>query len=162
MPECMAGYAEFTEKVFPGDTVRQTNAMLGLSAFKHGDGLYGRAATIEAAKNMPGYRWAQMFSGPYPDFQVVQTIVLALFTMQSPTERNHKLEAMAKTKSRNRLKSITTDKVLYICCNERLKQKTQKILYQEEYLQWLEAAPEADGLSADLLSDHNSARKRKV
>jgi hypothetical protein len=68
---------------------------------------------------------------------------------------------MAKTKSRNRLKSITTDKVLYICCNERLKQKTQKILYQEEYLQWLEAAPEADALSADLLADHNSARSAR-
>ena len=128
MPRCMTAFNEFCEKIFPGDAVRQTNAVMGLSAFKHGDGLYGREATILAASRMPGYRWAQMFSCAHEDFQRVQAIVLALFTSQSPTERNHKAEAMCKTKARNRLKSVTTDKVLYVCCNSRLESKTKAIL----------------------------------
>jgi hypothetical protein len=75
-----------------------------------------------------------MFSAGHPDFQVVQSILLSLFTSQSATERNHKLEAMAKTKTRNRLKSVTADKVVYICANKRLQQKNEAILYQEEHL----------------------------
>jgi hypothetical protein len=38
---------------------------------------------------------------------------------------------MCKTKARNRLKSETTDKVLYVCCNSRLESKTKDILYRE-------------------------------
>jgi hypothetical protein len=44
---------------------------------------------------------------------------------------------MCKTKARNRLKSDTTDKVLYVCCNSRLESKTNDILYREPYNQWM-------------------------
>jgi hypothetical protein len=91
LPQCMDGFNAFCEKIFPGDTVRHTNAVMGLSAFLHGDGLFGREATKAAATRMPGYRHSQMFSGGHPDFQRIQSILLALMTSQSPTERNHKV-----------------------------------------------------------------------
>jgi hypothetical protein len=36
----MAGVSDICEKFFPGDTARQANAMIGLSAFLHGDGVF--------------------------------------------------------------------------------------------------------------------------
>ena len=152
IPQCMTGFSDICAKVFPDDTVRQTNAVMGLSAFLHGDGLFGRDAAKAAASRMPGYRWSQMFAAGHPDFQVVQSILLSLFTSQSATERNHKLEAMAKTKTRNRLKSDTVDKLVYICANKRLQQKNEAILYQEEHLEWFEAPAGADGVTPSLIA----------
>jgi hypothetical protein len=54
---------------------------------------------------------------------------------------------MCKSKARNRLKSQTTDKVLYVCCNSRLADKTNSILYQEPHMQWLEAPAGANGVA---------------
>ena len=152
IPQCMPGFNDSCAKALPDDTVRQTNAVMGLSAFLHGDGLFGRDAAKAAASRMPGYRWVQMFSAGHPDFQVVQSILLSLFTSQSATERNHKLEAMAKTKTRNRLKSVTADKVVYICANKRLQQKNEAILYQEEHLDWFQAPAGADGVTPSLIA----------
>ena len=80
IPECMDGFHVFCEKLYPGDSDRQTNAVLGLSAFLHGDGAYGRETAKAAARRMPGYRWAQMYSTTHPDFQRAQAILLSLFT----------------------------------------------------------------------------------
>jgi hypothetical protein len=66
-PQCMIAFNELCEKIFSGDAVRQTNAVVGLSAFQHGDGMYGREAAKLAASQMPGYRWSQMFSGGHED-----------------------------------------------------------------------------------------------
>ena len=104
---------------------------MGLSAFNNRDGVFGREVALSAAKKMPGYRWAQSFSGAHPDFQRAQVILQSLFTAQSPTERNHKMEALIKTKVRNRLASDTTNKLLYICANNRLNTKTTAVLYCE-------------------------------
>ena len=150
IPECMDGFHVFCEKLYPGDSDRQTNAVLGLSAFLHGDGAYGRETAKAAARRMPGYRWAQMYSTTHPDFQRAQAILLSLFTSQSATERNHKLEAMAKTKARNRLSSVTTDKLVFVCANNRLAQKNQAVLYQEPFLDWLRAPEGADGVTSEL------------
>ena len=54
---------------------------------------------------------------PYPDFQYVQSKLVSLYTSQSPTERNHKMEAAMKTKARNRPKSVTTDMLIHVCSN---------------------------------------------
>ena len=48
------------EKVFDGDVERVTNAVMGLSKFQHGDGVYGRESTMSAASKMLGHRWAQL------------------------------------------------------------------------------------------------------
>jgi hypothetical protein len=142
----MTAFNDLCENIFPGDAVRQTNAVMGLSAFKHGDGLYGKEAAKLAASQMPGYRWSQMFSGGHEDFQRAQSTALALFTSQSPTERNHKAEAMCKTKARNNPKFATTDKVLYVSCNS-LEDKTKSILYRELHMQWMEAPDGANGVA---------------
>jgi hypothetical protein len=55
---------------------------------------------------------------------------------------------MCKTKARNRLKSVTTDKVLYVCCNSRLESKTKDILYREPHNQWMEAPDGANGVAS--------------
>ena len=117
---------------------------MGLSAFNNRDGVFGREVALSAAKKMPGYRWAQSFSGAHPDFQRAQVILQSLFTAQSPTERNHKMEAMIKTKVRNRLASETTNKLLYICANNRLNTKTTAVLYCEPYMGWLQAEPDSE------------------
>ena len=93
---------------------------MGLSAFNNRDGVFGREVALSAAKKMPGYRWAQSSPGVHPDFQRGQVVLQSLYTAQSPTERNHKMEGIIKTKVRNRLKSETTNKLLYICANTRL------------------------------------------
>jgi hypothetical protein len=41
------------------------------------------------------------------------------------------MEALIKTKVRNRLKSDTTNKLLYVCANNRLNTKTTAVLYCE-------------------------------
>jgi hypothetical protein len=91
------------EKVFDGDVERATNAVMGLSKFQHGDGVYGRESTMSAASKMLGHRWAQLYSSGEPDFQRVQVTATSLFTTQSKNEGNHKMEALTKTKSRNNL-----------------------------------------------------------
>jgi hypothetical protein len=90
-----------------------------------------------------------MFSGGNEDFQHAQSTALGLFTSQSATERNHKAEAVCKSKARNRLKSETTDKVLYVCCNSRLYSRQDKIdpVPQEPHMQWLEAPARANGVA---------------
>jgi hypothetical protein len=45
--------------------------------------------------------------------------------MQSGSERNHKMEGVCKSKMRNRLLSETTNKVVYVCANARLRDKVQ-------------------------------------
>ena len=144
IPQCMEGFSDICEKFFPGDTDRQANAMLGLSAFLHRDGVFGRDAAKAAASKMPAHRWSQMFATPYPDFQYVQTKLVSLYTSQSPTERNHKMEAAMKTKARNRLKSVTTDMLIHVCSNARMQQKNCKVMYAEPFMQWLEASPDAE------------------
>jgi hypothetical protein len=67
--------------------------------------------------------WSQMFVTPHPDFQYVQGKLISLYTSQSPTERNHKMEAAMKTKARNRLKSLTTDMLIHVYQNARMKDK---------------------------------------
>ena len=131
-----------SEKIFYGDPDKEervANAMMGLSKFHHGDGIYGRESTMRAASKMPGARWAQLYSAAEPDFQRVQVVATSLFTTQSKNERNHKMEAMFKTKARNRLKSLTTDHLLYVCANKRLARKNGSVLFQQPYMQWLEA-----------------------
>jgi hypothetical protein len=77
------------------------------------------------------------------------------------------MEAMCKTMKRNRLKSETVNKVVFICANMRLQQKNQAILYQEEHLQWFEAPAGADdGITADcnkslIAKKVDSAEKKK-
>jgi hypothetical protein len=74
-------------------------------------------------------------------------ILQSLFTAQSPTERNNKMEALVKTKVRNRLASETTNKLLYICgicANNRLNAKTTAVLYCEPYMGWLQAEPDSE------------------
>jgi hypothetical protein len=51
MPQCMIAFNELCEKIFPDDAVRQTNAVMGLSAFQHGDGLYGRSCETCSESN---------------------------------------------------------------------------------------------------------------
>ena len=144
LPECTEGFVLFVEKIYPGDVERQASAIMGLSAFNNRDGVFGREVALSAAKKMPGYRWAQSFSGAHPDFQRAQVILQSLFTAQSPTERNHKMEALIKTKVRNRLKSETTNKLLYVCANNRLNTKTTAVLYCEDYMGWLQADPDSE------------------
>ena len=142
MPACVEGFSALAEKVFYGDPDKEervANAMMGLSKFHHGDGIYGRESTMRAASKMPGARWAQLYSSGEPDFQRVQVTATSLFTTQSKNERNHKMEAMFKTKARNRLKSLTTDHLLYVCANKRLARKCGSVLFQQPYMQWLEA-----------------------
>jgi hypothetical protein len=49
----MEGFLTFIEKRFPGDVAKQTAAVSSLSAYKNGDGVFGRT--------MPAYRWLQMY-----------------------------------------------------------------------------------------------------
>jgi len=142
MPACVEGFSALAEKISYGDPDKEervANAMMGLSKFHHRDGIYGRESTMRAASKMPGARWAQLYSSGEPDFQRVQVTATSLFTTQSKNERNHKAEAMFKTKARNRLKSDTTDKLLYVCVNERLAKQCGSVLFQQPYMQWLEA-----------------------
>jgi hypothetical protein len=74
--------------------------VIGLSAFLHRDGVFGRDACKAAGSKMPACRWSQVFATPYPDFQYVQGKLVSLYTSQSPTERNHKMGAAMKTKAR--------------------------------------------------------------
>jgi hypothetical protein len=113
--------------------------MMGLSKFQHGDGVYGRESTMSAASKIPGHRWAQLYSAGEPDFQRVQVTATSLFTTQSKNERNHKIEAVTKTKARNNLKSVTTDHLLFVCANRRLALVNGLVMYQQPYMQWLEA-----------------------
>jgi hypothetical protein len=85
-----------------------------------------------------------MFATPHPDFQYVQGKLVSLYTSQSPTERNHKMEAAMKTKARNALKSITTDMLIHVCQNTRMKDKNCKVEYAEPFIQWLEASADAE------------------
>jgi hypothetical protein len=62
----MEGFVLFIEKLYPGDVERQASEIMGLSAFNNRDGVFGRTVTLSAAKKMPGYRWAQSFSGVHP------------------------------------------------------------------------------------------------
>jgi len=112
----MEGFSEICEKFFPGDTDRQANAMLGLSAFLHRDGVFGRDAAKAAASKMPAHRWSQMFATPYPDFQYVQTKLVSLYTSQSPTERNHKMEQL-KLKRQAELQAKETQEAAELAKN---------------------------------------------
>ena len=49
-----------------------------------------------------------------------------------------------KTKARNRLKSVTTDMLIHVCSNARMKQKNCKVMFAEPFMQWLEASPDAE------------------
>jgi hypothetical protein len=71
----MDGFVLFIEKLYPGDVERQASAIMGLSAFNNRDGVFGRTVALSAAKKMPGYRWAQSFSGSHIDFQRAQVIL---------------------------------------------------------------------------------------
>jgi hypothetical protein len=62
-------------------------------------------------------------------------ILQSLFTAQSPTERNHKM--------RNRLASETTNKLLYICANNRLNTNTMAVMYCEPHMGWHQAEPDS-------------------
>jgi hypothetical protein len=54
------------------------------------------------------------------------------------------MEAAMKTKARNALKSITTDMLINVCQNARMKQKNCEVMYAEPFMQWLEASPDAE------------------
>jgi hypothetical protein len=140
-PMCMEGFLNFIEKRFPGDVAKQTAAVASLSAFKNGDGVFGREAAKLAAMTMPAYRWFQMYCFQEAELQEAGGELCSLFTMQSGSERNHKMEGVCKSKMRNRLLSETTNKVVYVCANSRLRDKVQAPLYTEGYLEWNEALP---------------------
>ena len=118
----MEGFLNFIEKRFPGDVAKQTAAVASLSAFKNGDGVFGREAAKLAAMTMPAYRWFQMYCFQEPELQSAGAELCSLFTMQSGSERNHKMEGVCKSKMRNRLLSETTNKVVYVCANSRLRE----------------------------------------
>ena len=123
---CMEGFLNFIEKRFPGDVAKQTAAVASLSAFKNGDGVFGREAAKLAAMTMPAYRWFQMYCFQEPELQEAGGELCSLFTMQSGSERNHKMEGVCKSKMRNRLLSETTNKVVYVCANSRLRDKCRR------------------------------------
>jgi hypothetical protein len=80
IPQCMAGFSEICEKLSPGGTARQADDMTGMSAFLHGDGVFGRDAAKAAASMMPAYRWSQMFATTHPDFQYAQGKLVSLYS----------------------------------------------------------------------------------
>jgi hypothetical protein len=151
MPQCMTAFNELCEKIFPGDAVMQTNAGMGLSAFKHGDGLTacttkrlqnlqrvkclgtdGRKCSLAGTKISSARSRPSLHSSPPPP---------------PPSATTRTAAAMCNTKARNNLKSATTDKVLYVSCNSRLEDKTTSILYREPHMQWMEAPDGANGVA---------------
>ena len=118
LPECMEGLLAVIEKFYYDDEEMQVQATAEASCYKNRDGLLSHPAVFKAAMKMPGYRWSQMYMAQYPAVQRVQTGLLSVFASQSESERAHKANNEAKTKLRNRLHAGTTDKPVYVHCNE--------------------------------------------
>jgi hypothetical protein len=148
IPQCMAGFSEICEKFFPGDTARQANAIIGLSAFLHGDGVFGRDAAKAAAIMMPVYRWLQIdVCHPASRFsiragQTCFSLHLAVpHRAQSQDGGCDEDESAQPPEVRDRRH---VDLRLLVCSNARMKDKKCKVEYAEPYMQWLQAPADAE------------------
>jgi|TARA_B110001469_G_C9514638_1_gene256391 hypothetical protein len=107
-----------------------------LATYKEREGVFTRGSVLVNAKQMPPAQWWGNYGGHLPVLSRVATSVLAQVVCASAAERNWSIYGQIKTNKRSRMDHAVGDKMVY--CHEalHLREKLQKVSYQQKVDKW--------------------------
>ena len=107
-----------------------------LASYKAREGIFTKPSVLLNAKTMPPAQWWDTYGGQLPLLRRVATSVLAQVVCASAAERNWSIYGQIKTNKRSRMDHDVADKLVY--CHEalHLREKLQKVTYQQRVEKW--------------------------